>query len=65
MRIKPVPGAASYWAEHTEVLMRCTSGYLSAIQTCRSHEMAIKAAERWQKKENAAVTRANKKVTSK
>lgn len=60
----PAAGAARYthgldggrWV----VMMEDTEGFLSVVQRCRSPDAAYKAADQWQKKENAAVTKANK-----
>lgn len=59
---EPVAGAALYWAEGTEVLMRCTDGYTSCIDTARNKFTAANKAEKWQRKENAAVTKEAKRV---
>lgn len=61
----PIPGAATYWADHKNVVMKDTEGSLSVIQTCKTEEAACNAALRWQKKENAAVLREAKRVASK
>ena len=53
----PVEGAALYWADHKSVMMKSTDGESSCIQTCKSDTAACNAALRWQKKENAAVTK--------
>ena len=60
----PVPGAATYWADHTSVVMKCTEGYTSVIETKRTAEAACNAALRWQKRENAAVTKEAKRLAS-
>lgn len=57
----PVPGAALYWAAGSQVLMKDTEGHVSCIQACRTEEAAVNAALRWQKKENAVVTKENKR----
>ena len=54
--------AATYRAVGDKVWMKDTEGFDNHIQTCRTAEAALKAAEKWQKKENAAVAKANKKV---
>ena len=58
----PVTGAALYWAEGDEVLMKCTEGYTSVIDKARTAEAAAKKAERWQRKENSAVEKEAKRV---
>ena len=60
--VHPVPGAARYWASRRDVWMEDTEGYTTCIQSCRSEEGAINAAERWQKKENAGVTKEAKRL---
>ena len=57
----PVPGAATYWAEKTAVMMGNTDGYTSIIDSKRTHSAAASSAMRWQKRENAAVTTENKR----
>jgi hypothetical protein len=62
--VSPVSGAARYThgahGSKWVVLMADTEGALSAIQNCASFDAAVKAADKWQKKENAAVTNAAK-----
>lgn len=58
----PVAGAASYWSDTENVMMKDTEGYVSCIQVCRTSEAACNAALRWQKKENAIVLREAKKL---
>lgn len=59
---EPVAGAALYWAEGTEVMMRCTDGYTSCIDTGKNAITAANKAEKWQRKENAVVTKEAKRV---
>jgi hypothetical protein len=62
--VYPVEGAARYtqgadggkWV----VLMDDTEGFRSVVQKCASFDAAVKAADAWQKKENAAVSKATK-----
>ena len=56
-------GAARYWPSHRDVMMNA-DGYTSSIQQCRSEEAACNAALKWQKKENAAVTKEAKRLAS-
>lgn len=60
----PAAGAARYThgtdGSKAVVLMDDTEGFRSVVQKCRSFDAAVKAADAWQKKENAAVTKANK-----
>jgi hypothetical protein len=63
MKTQPAKGAARYLAAVADdgrkglVVMVDTEGHKSVIQNCRSFEVAEKAAERWQVKENKAVTK--------
>lgn len=58
----PVPGAALYYAENRNVIMKTNDGYpLSVIDVKRTAEAAAKSACAWQKRENAAVTRERKR----
>lgn len=52
-----IPGAASYWAEGRNVVMRCTDGHASVIDTKRSEGTALDAAKAWQEKENKVVAK--------
>lgn len=54
---QPVPGAARYWAEGRDVMMRCTDGYVSCIQTRRTEGQALDSAKAWQEKENKTVAK--------
>ncbi len=62
--ISPVAGAASYSfcadAGKWIVVMDDTEGHRSTLQNCATVDAAEKAADKWQKKENAAVSRASK-----
>lgn len=42
------------------VCMEDAEGYQSIVQSCKTYDQAKIAAEKWQKKENAAVARHNK-----
>lgn len=54
---EPVTGAAVYWADHNDVLMRDNEGHTSVIDCKRSGLSAAKAAKAWQIKENKIVTK--------
>lgn len=64
----PVPGAAKYWPglrkltdATIDVLMLPYGGsHWSCVDTGRNEQAAIRLAIRWQKRENAAVTKAKK-----
>ena len=58
--VAPVKGAAGYFAKGCNVWMITPEGDESVIDSKRTYELAQKAAVRWQKKENKAVTKANK-----
>ncbi len=61
--IEPVPGAAKYVATYyNAVVMIEADGTKSDIQQCKSSAAAYAAADRWQRKENAAVTREAKRL---
>jgi len=57
---EPVEGAARYWADGKNVIMRA-DGHSSCIQSYKSEEAACNGALRWQKKENAAVVKEAKR----
>lgn len=64
--VSPVVGAARYtqganggsWV----VLMDDTEGFRSVVQKCMAFDAAVRAADAWQKKENTAVSMANKRA---
>lgn len=65
----PVAGAAKYWPSprritdgrvDVEMLPNPNGGRWSFVETCRDEQSAIRCAIRWQKRENAAVTKARK-----
>ena len=65
--VKRVPGAANYYAaiDREEgapvVVMEPMDGEgVCVVELCDTEAKAVKAADRWQKKENAAVLRARK-----
>lgn len=66
--LKPIVGAADYRVAiladgKFAVLMNYEekgTQHFDEIQMCKTREAAIKAADRWQKRENAAVTKAQK-----
>lgn len=62
--VKREVGAANYQAGTIElrpvVVMMDDEGFCSVIQECRSHDSAEKAADVWQRRENAAIKKANK-----
>lgn len=53
-----VEGGKTVWF----VVMVEPDGLTTCIQTCRSKESCERAVERWNRKEQAAVNRANKKI---
>lgn len=59
-KIYPVEGAAIYEAIGKEVWMTDTDGYQTMIESKPSYDSALKAAYRWQKKENKAASKNNK-----
>jgi hypothetical protein len=67
-RAEPVRGAAEYLArpygDKWEVRMYTSKGdmYGTLIQTCSNEEIAEKVANRWQKKENKAVLKAQGQI---
>lgn len=58
----PVKGAAEYYAYGNEVIMRCTTGEKSVIETKASNASALKSARSWQKRENKAVDKERKRL---
>lgn len=57
----PVPGAAQYWADGIDVLMKDTEGHVSVIDTKGTPRSASNAAKKWQIRENKVVASAAKK----
>jgi hypothetical protein len=58
----PLVGAATYYAHGCDVYMESTDDHVSMIDTKKSNEAALKAAKRWQEKENKAVAKEAKRL---
>ena len=59
---QPVQGAARYWANGKDIMMRCCDGYVSCIATAKTEGTALDSAKAWQEKENKVVTNEAKRL---
>lgn len=61
LQLQPIEGAAKYQAFGCEVRMLPTDGSgWTTVDSAKTHDKAVKKANRWQVKENMAVSRAKK-----